>query len=589
MNIPRCFYLALPLLSLSLVTTHADASSDTNTSTAALQTYDQIVRLSLVEGDVRVSRGKEGEHATGSEWGKAALNVPIQSGFSLVTGTGRAEIEFEDASTVYLGDNSVLTFNELSATGGVPHTELTLVSGTATLHVQPTFTGESFSVSTPTAKVSVRYGGKAFMRIDSYLDAVSITPQEGSTILADSATAKTTVPGQTVTYNADHKLVSGVSFGPNAFAEWDEWTAKRVAARAALVAAVMKDSGLTSPIPGLAEMNGQGTFFDCAPYGTCWEPTGGWGQRAADTGQTESQQVSEPSLRQSTSPVRLLRVSQTLQSTSPNGILRTEYDDDLFPCLPGQVRRLISRDPLTGQDTVLQTNYLGGRSYSWAVCHTGNWIHHGHRYAWVAGTHRHHHCPVRWVNYGRSKAFVPIHPYDVAGKPPINLKYGVFETSGKKGESVERVAFDPGTQVKVLNTAPKEFRAQYFPPLQRAETPRVEAHLVKDAAGPGRNANAKSSGTVITFDHKSESFLVARQVTVGSRTTMVTQRFGGGGGVRSGGGSWSGGSHGSGGSNMAGGSRSSGSGGSGGGGGGSHASSGGGGGGSSGGGGGSHR
>jgi hypothetical protein len=190
------------------------------------------------------------------------------------------------------------------------------------------------------------------------------------------------------------------------------------------------------------------------------------------------------------------------------------------------------------------------------------------------------------VNYGRSKAFVPIHPHDVAGKPPINLKYGVFETSGKKGESVERVAFDPGTQVKVLNTAPKEFRAQYFPPLQRAETPRVEAHLVKDAVGPGRNANAKSSGTAITFDHKSQSFLVARQVTSGNRTTMVTERFGGrdgGGQVRSGGGSWSGGSHGSGGSNMAGGSRSSGSGGSGGGGGGSHASSGGGGGASSGG------
>ena len=589
MNIPRCFYLALPLLSLSLVTTHADASSDTNTSTAALQTYDQIVRLSLVEGDVRVSRGKEGEHATGSEWGKAAVNVPIQSGFSLVTGTGRAEIEFEDASTVYLGDNSVLTFNELSATGGVPYTELTLVSGTATLHVQPTFPGEEFTLDTPTARFSAHYGGKAFMRINSDLDAVAITPLEGSNISVAIAAAKKPIAGQTVTYYADHKVVSGVSSGPNAFAEWDEWTAKRVAARAVLVAAVMKDSGLASPIPGLAEMDGQGTFFDCAPYGTCWEPTGGWGQRAADTGQTESQQVSEPSLRQSTSPVRLLRVSQTLQSTSPNGILRTEYDDDLFPCLPGQVRRLISRDPLTGQDTVLQTNYLGGRSYSWAVCHTGNWIHHGHRYAWVAGTHRHHHCPVRWVNYGRSKAFVPIHPHDVAGKPPINLKYGVFETSGKKGESVERVAFDPGTQVKVLNTAPKEFRAQYFPPLQRAETPRVEAHLVKDAAGPGRNANAKSSGTAITFDHKSESFLVARQVTVGSRTSMVTERFGGGGGVRSGGGSWSGGSHGSGGSNMAGGSRSSGSGGSGGGGGGSHASSGGGGGGSSGGGGGSHR
>ena len=59
-------------------------------------TYPQIVRLSLVEGDVRVSRGEGGEKATGSVWEKAALDVPLESGFSLVTGTGRAEIELED-------------------------------------------------------------------------------------------------------------------------------------------------------------------------------------------------------------------------------------------------------------------------------------------------------------------------------------------------------------------------------------------------------------------------------------------------------------------------------------------------------------
>jgi hypothetical protein len=38
------------------------------------------------------------------------------------------------------------------------------------------------------------------------------------------------------------------------------------------MADVMKAAGLTSPLPGLAGMKGQGTFFACAPYGTCWEP-----------------------------------------------------------------------------------------------------------------------------------------------------------------------------------------------------------------------------------------------------------------------------------------------------------------------------
>jgi hypothetical protein len=117
----------LPVLSLLLLVkpAHASASPPQGASpsnAASSQTYDQIVRLSLVEGDVRVSRGKDGEHATGGEWGEAVANLPIESGFSLVTGTGRAEIEFEDASTVYLGDNSVLSFNQLTTTGGVPQT-----------------------------------------------------------------------------------------------------------------------------------------------------------------------------------------------------------------------------------------------------------------------------------------------------------------------------------------------------------------------------------------------------------------------------------------------------------------------------------
>jgi hypothetical protein len=594
MSIPRCCYLALPVLSLLLLVklAHASASPPQGASpsnAASSQTYDQIVRLSLVEGDVRVSRGKDGEHATGGEWGEAVANLPIESGFSLVTGTGRAEIEFEDASTVYLGDNSVLSFNQLTTTGGVPHTELTLVSGIATLHVQATFPGESFILSTPAGLITVRYGLAGFMRVNSYLDAMVITPHAASTTW-DGTGIKKTVKGQRITYYTDPKKQAEVSSGPDAFAEWDEWTEKREAARAGAIAAVMKDSGLTSPIPGLAEMNGQGTFFDCAPYGTCWQPTGGWGERQGETGQLASQQVSYPSPRQS--GARLLRVSQTLQSSGPGAILQTKYDEP-FPCSPGRVRRLISTDPATGRQTVLRTDYVaGGARYDWAVCHAGSWIHREHRYVWVAGTKRHHHCPVHWVKYGHSKAYVPIHPHDVAGKLPINLKHGVFETGGKKGESVERVAFNPTTPVKILNTTPKEFLASYYPPLQRAEAPRLEGHLVKDGFGPAKNPIAKSPGIAITFNHKSQSFMVARQVTVGNRNTTVTERFGGRGSnapTRAGGGSSTGGSASRDGGGSSG-SHSS-SGGSSGGGGGSHASSGGGGGSSSGGssGGGSHR
>jgi hypothetical protein len=539
MSIAPCRCFALLLLSASLTAYASPADTATtphpqpSPSATPLQTYDQIVRLSLVEGDVRISRGKEGEHATGGAWGQAPAGIPIETGFSLVTGKGRAEIEFEDASTVYLGENSILTFNQLTATGGVPRTDVTLVSGTATVNVRPEFAGELFILRTPTGRISVRYPDVNFIRVNSYLDAMALTPQEDSTLHLGSS-EKRSVKGQTTTYNFYGQIVPNASATQSEFAEWDDWTAKRIAARDLAMSATMKDAGLTSPIPGLAELKGQGTFFDCEPYGTCWQPTEGWGESEAAPARLDAQQSSGTSLPQSAS--RSLS-AKALQSAAPGAVLRTEYEEP-FPCSPDRVRRLIARDPVTGKDTVLRTELdPNAASYDWAVCHAGTWIHREHRYIWVAGTKRHHHCPVRWVKYGGSKGYVPMHPHDVAGKTPINLKHGVFQATGRKGESVEHVAFNAGTPVKLLSSTPKEFLKPYFPPLQHAETPRLEAHLVKDELAPGKESTTKPVGTPITFDHRSGSFQLARQVMQGGKSTTVTEHFGGSGGFQERGGS----------------------------------------------------
>jgi hypothetical protein len=559
MSISSCRSLALLLLTVPL-NAHASpadtatASLKTSSSAAspqtAPQTYDQIVRLSLVEGDVRIARGKDGEHATGGAWGQAAAGIPIEAGFGLVTGKGRVEIELEDASTVYLGENSVLTFNQLTATGGIPRTDVTLVSGTATLNVRPEFPGEWFILRTPTGRISVRYPDVNFIRVNSYLDAMALTPQEDSVIHLGSS-AQRTIKGQTTTYNSFGQIVpeaTATPSTPNEFAEWDDWTAKRIATRSLAMSATMKNAGLTSPIPGLAEMKDQGTFFACAPYGTCWEPTIGWGEHEEAPARLDGQQSSDPSQQQSAQSSAHTVSVKAPQSAGTAAILRTEYDEP-FPCSPDRVRRLIARDPVTGRDTVLSTELdPNSTPYDWAVCHAGTWIHREHRYVWVAGTKRHHHCPVRWVKYGGSKGYVPLHPHDVAGKTPINLKHGVFETTGRKGDSVKHVAFTADTSVKVLNTAPKEFLKPYFPPLQHAETPRLEAHLVKDSFAPGKDSTAKPVGTAITFDHRSQSIMLARQVMQSGKNTMVPEHFGGRSESfqgRNGGGNFSGGNSGS--------------------------------------------
>ena len=75
------------------------------------------VRISFVDGDVRLSRG-DGKHTDlNKPWEQAQGGELLEHGFAVATGIGRAEIEFENGSTVYLAENSLLLFTELSAPG----------------------------------------------------------------------------------------------------------------------------------------------------------------------------------------------------------------------------------------------------------------------------------------------------------------------------------------------------------------------------------------------------------------------------------------------------------------------------------------
>ncbi len=168
---------------------------------------------------------------------------------------------------------------------------------------------------------------------------------------------------------------------------------------------------------------------------------------------------------------------------------------------------------------------VGTDSYDWAVCHAGSWIYRQHRYVWVAGTKKHHHCPVRWVRTGHSIAYVPIHPRDVLGKPPINRAHGVFALSGKHGDHVEPISLDSSSEVKVLNTVPKEFRNAYFTPLSRAAEPMLDAHRMGDKLS-GIKEGVSEPGVRISFDHKSQSFMLAKQ-DLGGRSTAGLEAFNG--------------------------------------------------------------
>ncbi len=220
--------------------------------------------------------------------------------------------------------------------------------------------------------------------------------------------------------------------------------------------------------------------------------------------------------------------------------------------------------------------------YQWAVCHAGSWIYGLRGYQWVAGTRKHHHCPVRWVKYKGKLGFVPLHPRDQRGKPPVNLRHGLFTLTGRPDRPIERTALAAGSHPKLLDATPKDFRSPAPPMLTRVDAPRLAVHMMHEPPATfatDHKTIRSAPASTLTFNNRSQRFVLATRVTdnAGRSHTFsapITTRGGaiassggrsngfGGGGARSGfsgGASRSGGYSGGGGSPSGGGSSSGGS------------------------------
>jgi len=486
-------------------------------------TYAQIVRISYVEGDVRIQRGEPNGKGSAGEWEQAVADLPLETGFSLVTGQGRAEIEFENASTMYLGENSVLTLNDLHETAGVPYTELGLLSGTVSLHFRPYVPWEKLVLHTPTNDFVVRYPAKSYERIESFMDAVTITPLEGGELHLAGVAKDAIQPGRTWTYLQGQLVDAEGRVDKDTYSAWDKWVADRVAQRAGATSAVMEASGLTEPIPGMAEMQGEGKFFDCAPYGTCWEHNSDAGQD--EQGKDEQSAIRKHTLQSNRPPRFELAAYHPYASpghAAQSGSGSTPVIDRSidFPCAPGALRYRVEKDPVTGRQTVVDMGLGPSRRYDWAVCHAGSWIRHRKHYAWVAGGKRHHIPPVRWVKSGHTVAFVPLHPYDVKGQKAINARHEVFAVTGKNQITVQPVRFEPSLPIEYLKDPPREFRNPPVRPLAMAEVPHMEAHPFAYRRG-AKGIDFSKAGVPIRFDAKSQSFMMARQEMRGGRSATV--------------------------------------------------------------------
>ena len=461
-------------------------------------TYPQIVRISYLEGDVRIARASENEKSKNPAWETAVMNLPLNEGDSIVTGKdGRVEIEFEDASAVYLGENSVLNCIDMHTTGGVPHTELALVSGTMTTHLDSLIGGETFLIRTPSENLLARYPEKSDLRLTSYLDGIGVASLSGGALNVTGASRLDLTSGKTVFISEGHRVSTAEEAGKaQDFAAYDAWVADRHAARTSAVAEVMQQAGLQKPIPGIADMKNQGHFFDCPPYGTCWEPNAPQARPMLAAGPTP------PPTPKTAAP-----------SAGVGGNIRYSSSDWFFPCFQAW-----GYPVGWGMYGVPPVNLSSMVPYAWAVCHTGEWIPNNNGYAWVAGNKRHHHCPVRWVKVGHDPVPIPIHPRDVKGKPPIN-RVGLQPVKGKDGGiRVTPIKVEPGKTLEVMKDPPREFRHPSQPVLARADAPRMQMQALRDNAKAGITAR---TAIPMTFNHQ-QGFVTSHQVMQGGRPVAVS-------------------------------------------------------------------
>ena len=240
--------------------------------------HARIVRLSFLEGAVTVQRPDV------EEWAGALVNTPIQEGFRVSTAEdGFAEVEFENASTARLGQDSLLEFTQLAlAPSGGKVNRLTLHQGYATFNFIPE-DDDYYEVSAGDAVLAPQ--GKARFRLDVeegfllvkvFKGSVEITSPEGTGTVGENAMLELR-PAEEPAF----QITQGITKDA-----WDEWVEDRQeATQAALArgAPGATSAGVSDLFFGSMDLALYGEWSSHPDYGNVWYPFAnrGWNPYAA--------------------------------------------------------------------------------------------------------------------------------------------------------------------------------------------------------------------------------------------------------------------------------------------------------------------
>ena len=365
--------------------------------------HARIIRLSLVQGDVRFTRDVHGDPLTSDKatWEGATLNLPIRQGYVLATDHGRAEVEFENGAMAFLAENTVLEFYDLSLEDGAKTTRLVLRQGTASFYVNP---GGADYFSVTGGDFTVEADGRAGFRLDNFDDGsvVDVTKGRVSVLRKNKSTAL--AKGQSLSMHAGDNNSTDIARLPEND-DFDRWVSGREDAVATATTAAQQYVSSPYYSSGMADLYTYGSWYPIGGYGNCWRPYGvglGW-------------------------------------SPFSSGGWFT--------------------DPVFGW------SFIGSQPWGWLPYHYGGWVFDPF-FGWLwspglgFGRGFNGIAPFRPVTgvFVRSKTgllgLVPAHPLDVRGKEPINLAKGMFPVAG--GAVAQQSSASGGESWKVMKAPPRQ-------------------------------------------------------------------------------------------------------------------------------------
>jgi len=432
--------------------------------------HARIIRLSLVQGDVRFARDVHGDPLTSDKatWEGATLNLPIRQGYVLATDHGRAEVEFENGAMAFLAENTVLEFYDLSLEDGAKTTRLVLRQGTASFYVNPG--GEDY-FSVTGGDFTVEADGRAGFRLDNFDDGsvVDVTKGRVSVLRKDKTTAL--VKGQSLSMRAGDKNSTEIARLPEND-DFDRWVSGREDAVATATTAAQQYVSSPYYSSGVADLYTYGSWYPVSGYGNCWRPYGvglGWSPFASGSWFS---------------------------------------------------------DPVYG------SAFIGSQPWGWLPYHYGGWVFDPF-YGWLwspgfggfGGFGFGGFLPFRPVTgvFIRSKngllGLVPAHPLDVKGKAPINLAKGVFPVAGG-GVSQQALTGSGATAEswKVMKTPPREALANTAVAASAAP-----ARVSRTIVGTGNSARVVTLGRdgSIVYDAREHRFVNGAVAPQSASTTSA--------------------------------------------------------------------